>query len=269
MRITAIGQQNISGFMPLLGQAPSPGEFALGAIVDKRPAGVIVFSVKDEVCYVEHLLVTEENRRKGIGTFLLADVDSFGREIGAGSMMAFFAEDDMAKFFFESQGFFLAPTDPLFSFRGSDILNAPIAEKAIRLPKNVTVKRMDEVSNGIRNALVNGVSQNGFDSSLMDRGGYDDDISLCCVRDDVPTALILAKRHGGDAYVSLLLSLSEDSWAVPRLAAHFFKNVSDRIGGDARILCLERDQKLIGQLRGMVEGLEVEVIGRSWSACKA
>jgi len=109
-----IGQENLKWFYPLLSEGEEQllrlrdDTCAIGAVVETKAAGMILFSLREREILIRRIAVSEDMRKQGVATGLLRYLCKLSNDSGAVVSADFYAEekyDDIYSLFTDS-GFF-------------------------------------------------------------------------------------------------------------------------------------------------------------------
>ena len=269
MEITIIGDDNKKSFEHMTGEV-APGQGALGVIVDGEAAGAGVFSLEDNIAVIDSIYVLEPFRRKKVASFLLGDVCETFRESGAGSILAYYQENEELTLFLENAGFTCIQTDPVNSFLARNLLGTKQAVKFFesKIPEGIV--RVSELKKTERNKLEKMLTDAGYDGTgILEE--CDPKISYAYMKDNNPAGVITSRMTGEDFYVTFFYSgLQKNMETFSALMISFVKLLFSEASDNARVY-------YIGQNPGITEMLDKLLPGKraprseaaTWSAFKS
>ncbi|MCR5773994.1 MAG: GNAT family N-acetyltransferase [Lachnospiraceae bacterium] len=247
MQITMIGNKNIDWFLPLLGPEPSAHQIALGVVLDDRPVAAAVFSREKLTCYIDHILVEEQSRRQGVGSFLLTEAMDAFRHTGVTEFFAFYPKDDALSAFLRKLGFFCSESDPVIEAPCRKMIESETFagfKKKYEMKRIEGIRSLAKTSIEVKKELMLKFISMDFDPVLFTADRYDEDISFCYLDGEHSGAMVLVKRQGGDILVTMLATFGEDVHLFPRFLIYSLDEVLKVVSADARVIYVCRNEKI-------------------------
>lgn len=266
MKITGIGEDNLSYFQPFLLEAPVAGTEAVGLIMDGEAAGAALIFIDDSICFLRNLYIGEPYRRRGGGSFLLAEIIRVMKNLQISDLFFCFGEDEGLSAFLRSRGFVCAPSLPVFSFSVKALLESRAVSMLSGSPPREEVVPFSDVDREAWQDMQSRLPEYGFAPSLLTPGSFDPEISYAVCSRGVIRGMILVRREDDDFYVPLLLSGETDRGIFFSLSRVFFQMLNLNRSRESRIFYLEHNPRLTEDLRRFLpqdDGLRSE--GNTWT----
>lgn len=233
MKITYIGQTNIDSFRALMPEEPGANEIVLGCVEEGKPAGVIVFALDGVATILSWLYVDEAFRRRGIATELLSQASEVLSEGGTTEILCYFDKEGSLSGFLTKAGAVILPADKMCSVEIGELLSSEKCKKMYeRKGKEDAVLPYSELLDYQKNACRDILRKSAyFDTSLLDPGEFDKELSFVYLKDKSPESMLLAyARDDGettDVYVTLVLSVNKDEMAALYVLRSFYGHLKD------------------------------------------
>ena len=269
MTITKIGKNNFSYFSPFMGEtAPADDRYALGAIEDGHAAGVIVFTLSDDVCVIDWIYVAEQYRRRGIASRLLGEVMELLKDNGYGGCLVYYSESDEFTGFLSHMGFTCMGSDPVCSFSVEDLVNTKRGREGLDRKLPSRIRSLGSLSSQIRDRILALADKAGFDRALFDSNEWDRALSFACVDNDQPEGVILANRGGKEITVTCLSTFpGSDKKEIYFLMVAFLQAVMAGTATAERVSYIENNRSVTDFLSQILKGSgEVKRETRVWNA---
>ncbi len=268
MEITRIGKKNFPYFEMFLGETMSQGNGALGIIEDGEAIGASVYEVEDDICYLKHIEVLDEYRRKGAGTLMLNTAKKAMQKHGITKFLAYFDEDEDIVSFLEDAGFTCAPTMPIMSFRTDSLVESDGLKKIEEKYTAYQCKYFDKIGKDDRKKIIELAKKEGFSKALFAEGEYDPGLSFTVYFNDSPAGVLLAKLNADTVYITLLMSSGGNgSLEVMTMIAAFIKAVKTKSDVIKKICYAEGNERITKSLNKMFKGdIMIEQESMSWAA---
>ncbi len=247
MEITRIGEKNIDYFSHLTGGAIPPGQSGLGVILDDTAVAAALFSLVNGTATLEHIFVDPDERRRGVGTFLLKEAIEAFSAAGVDTMMAYYNGADEITKFLSKMGFACTESLPQCSVSCDKLINADLFHTILDSKRSENIRYMEKLTTKEQRQLKQILRKNGFDESILDPGRYDPKLSFVIVSDDDITGCMIMKMSGEDLMISLLLSNGELSSLRPILR-EVAGIVDEKATAGSSIVFVSGNEKLEGFL---------------------
>ncbi len=268
MEITRIGKNNFPYFEMFLGDNMSRGDGALGVIEDGEAIGASVYNVSDGICYLKHIEVLDEYRRKGAGSLMLRAAEKAMQNHGIDKFLAYFDEDEDVISFLEDAGFTCAPTMPIMSFKIDSLLESDGLKKIEEKATKYHCRYIDDISSDDKAKLIEIANKEGFSKALFAEGEYDPDLSFTVFFNESPVGVLLANLNEDTVYITLLMnSGGNGSLEVMTMIAEFIRVVKTESGTIKKICYAEGNERITQSLNRMFKGdIVIEQESMSWAA---
>ncbi len=268
MEITRIGEKNFPYFEMLLGGVMSGNDGALGVIEDGEAIGASVYEAEDGICYLKHIEVLDEYRRKGAGTLMLKTAENAMKKHGINKFIAYFDEDEAMVSFLENAGFTCAPTMPIMSFQTESILGSDKLNEIEEKYRGYLCKHIGEISREDKEKLMDLAGKEGFSKVLFAEGEYDSKLSFTAFFNDSPVGVLLANLHEDTVYITLLMNSAEKgSLEIMTMIAAFANAIKTRCDVIKKICYAEGNEMITKSLNKIFKGdIVVGQESMSWSA---
>ena len=169
------------------------GTIGLGCIWDGKPAGLLMFTVESDTCWLDWLKVSEDYRKRGIGSRLF---DAFSDAVVRRDLAERFVTtvwDTESIFFLESRGFMFLEQKECFLYRAniSEVIPLPQVKKSQRFRE--LSKITPEELRYLNNCLAN-IDGDMCVSLPLNKADYAEQ-SLFCIKDDKLSGVFLLSRN--------------------------------------------------------------------------
>lgn len=242
MKLVKIGEKNRTYFANLLGGPLLPGQGAIGLMED-MVYGAAAFSVWENTCYMDHIEVVKEERRKGYGSMLFEGAKKAMLANGIESFMTYYEASEEVSGFLRSKGFTEGKADVLYRLSFSDILRNEVYQTLSKKQGGGALP-LNRLSSKEHMLLGNMIEDGGFSRDFLAEGSYSAKISFACIEGHRPRGMILAREEGTDVYVTLLLSERKEAALVMKLIFSWMNALSRKRPVSENIYFVDRTGKM-------------------------
>ena len=246
MELTLIDRENLDAFSALMpGKDPSDYEIMIGAIEDDKAAGVALYNTLDDALMLDYIYVSEQFRRRGIGTALLEDF--IAEIVEAGPVAVHINYPEIAQ---DLHGFTLARGFKIFrdgkAFRTpvKALLSAPKLEKLLKNPKKNKVKALSELSRFEKSVLVRSLDAQDMEEGIINDSSLSKELSLVTIDslNSVPSACILCRQESNQIVILYLVNFLKDPFQLVDLIRELKKRIEELSLTDCDLVFVTMDE---------------------------
>ena len=234
-RITAENQRAFTHLLPEESLMTGRGHYCIGVVEDRKPCGVVSFGLGEVTADIDWIYVPQDARRQGAGRLLL---DGVRGALEGTSLIGLSAnyEDGNSELdaFFEALGYGVFGGEPHYSLPLSQIMESPVAKKAMGMKvigNIVSVSRLSRTQKNRFHTFIK--NQIGEEMLSLD---YAKDYSLCAWKKEELMGCILASIvDESTVQLDLLITAGDPGLAGIYLLKEFIGVLSDTMDPDTVI----------------------------------
>lgn len=267
MEITTIGNGNASYFEYYTGGPVGKGQTALGIIEEDYAVGAAVYSAHDGVIFIEHLLIDEDYRRRGLGAVLVDAAVECAENIGSDRIMTFYEEDDAVTQFLRKIGFVCMPGDRMHGIPVKEIFASENFKKIKDQKPDPDVVPLSKVKKADLQKIRELLMAVDFAEELVDDEAYEPELSYAVFENETGAVCgaLLARHMDDDVNVTALVVSEERHMLLRKLLSAFAVALFHQTKKESRLCFVGANEKLTETLSKLV-GVPIPAEKTVWRA---